>query len=71
VNLKPESFNMLAGWQNRLAGECYVVLLTAIIDEFGIGKADAKIKNKLKLARRLPFTDGPEPTRALKMELLG
>jgi hypothetical protein len=62
---------MLAAKQNKLAGECYIVLLTAIIDEFGIEKADAKIKNKLKLAKMLPFTDSPEQGKALELELLG
>lgn len=71
VNLQAETFNMLAASQNKLAGECYIVLLTAIIDEFGIEKADAKVKNKLKLAKMLPFTDGPDETRALELELLG
>jgi hypothetical protein len=71
VNLKAETFNMLAASQNKLAGECYMVLLTAIIDEFGIAKADAKIGNKLKLAKMLPFTDGPEQGKALERELLG
>jgi len=47
------------------------VLLTAIIDEFGIAKADSKIGNKLKLAKMLPFTDGPEQGKALERELLG
>jgi len=71
VNLRAESFNMVAGKQNKLAGECYIVLLTAIIDEFGIAKADVKVKNKLKLAKMLPFTDGSEQARALELELLG
>ena len=71
VNLKAESFNMLAAKQNKLAGECYIVLLTAIIDEFGIAEADARIKNKLKLAKMLPFTDGPDQATALERELLG
>jgi hypothetical protein len=70
VNLKGETFNMLAASQNKLAGECYIALLTAIIDEFGIAKADPKIKNKLKLAKMLPFTDGPEQGGALQRELL-
>jgi len=70
VNLKAESFNMLAAKQNKLAGECYIVLLTAIIDEFGIAKADAKVKNRLKLAKMLPFSDGPDGARALELELL-
>jgi hypothetical protein len=70
VNLKAESFNMLAAKQNKLAGECYIVLLTAIINEFSIEKADSKVKNKLKLAKMLPFTDGSEQARALELELL-
>jgi hypothetical protein len=70
VNLKAETFNMLAANQNKLAGECYFAVLSAIIDEFGIEKADAKIKNKLKLAKMLPFTDGPNEAKALELELL-
>lgn len=50
---------MLAGKQNKLAGECFIVVLTAIIDEFGIAKADAKKKNKMKLAKMYPFIDNP------------
>jgi len=71
VNLQAKTFDMLAAKQNKLAAECYIVLLTAIIDEFGIEKADAKIKNKLKLANMLPFTDGPDEAQALELELLG
>jgi hypothetical protein len=70
VNLEASTFNMLAAKQNKLAAECYAVLLTAIVDEFGIGKADSKINNKMKLARMLPFTDGPEQGEALARELL-
>ena len=70
VNLKAETFNMLAANQNKLAGECYIVVLTAVIDEFGIEKGDSKVKNKLKLAKMLPFTDGPEQADELQMELL-
>jgi hypothetical protein len=70
VNLKAESFNMLAGKQNKLAGECFIVVLTAIIDEFGIAKADAKKKNKLKLAKMYPFTDNPEERAMVERELL-
>jgi hypothetical protein len=70
VNLQAESFDMLAAKQNKLAGECYIVLLTSIIDEFGIEKADPKIKKKIELAKMLPFTDGPEQARALELELL-
>jgi hypothetical protein len=71
VNLKAETFNMLGASQNKLAGECYIILLIAVIDEFGISRADPKVKNKLKLAKMLPFTDTPEEGKALERELLG
>ena len=71
VNLKAESFNLLASKQNKLAGECFIVLLTAIIDEFGLDKADAKKKNKLKLAKMYPFIDSPEDRAKVERELLG
>lgn len=70
VNLKAETFNMLAAKQNKLAGECYIVLLMVVIDEFGIAKVDVKVKNKLKLAKMLPFTDSTDAARALESELL-
>ncbi len=70
-NLEAETLNMLAAQQNKLAGECYIVLLTAIIDEFRIENANEKVKNKLKLAKMLPFTDGPDQAKALELELLG
>jgi uncharacterized protein DUF5677 len=71
VNLRAESFNMLAGKPNKLAGECYIVLLTAIIDEFGISKADVKKENKLRLAKMYPFIDSPADRAQVERELLG
>jgi hypothetical protein len=71
VNLKADTFNMLGANQNKLAGECYIIVLTAIIDEFGLSKVNPKVKNKLKLAKMLPFTDTPEEGRAIERELLG
>ena len=71
VNLPARTFNQEAGKQNKLAGECYSVLLTAVIEEFGIEKSDAKIKNKLKRARLLPFTDSPDEAAAVEAALLG
>ena len=71
LDLKAETFNLLAAKHNYFAGECYIVLLTAIIDEFGIEKADAEIKNKLDRAKRLPFTDSPANEAVRKQEFLG
>ncbi len=70
-NLKTETFLMLAGCQFALAGRCYALLLTAIIDEFHLTKADALIKSRLKYANMLPFTDTDEQQGALRRELLG
>jgi hypothetical protein len=70
-NLKSETFLMLAGCQFALAGRCYAILLTAIIDEFHLAKADARIKGHMKYANIVPFTDTVEQEDALKRELLG
>ena len=70
-NIKSETFLLLAGCQFALAGRCYALLLTSIIDEFHLTKADVLIKNRLKYANMLPFTDTDEQQDALKRELLG
>jgi hypothetical protein len=66
VDLEARTFNQLAGNQNRLAGESYVIILTAVIDEFGLEKANPRIKTQLKLAKIMPFTTTPEETLELK-----
>jgi hypothetical protein len=70
VNLPARTFNLEAGKQNKLAGECFSILLTAVIEEFGIERSDAKIKNKLKRARLLPFTDSADEAAAVEAALL-
>lgn len=70
-NLPASTFNLMAGKHNKLAGDCFIGVLMAVIDEFGLEKADAKIKKKLTLAKMLPFTDGPQQAEALQQDLLG
>jgi hypothetical protein len=70
-DLQSDTFLMLAGCQFALAARCYALLLTSIIDEFRLSKADAKIKSRLKYANMLPFTDTDEQAHALESELLG
>jgi len=53
-----------------LGHHAFIVLLTAVVDEFGIDKANEKIKKKLTLANMLPFTDGAAQAEALERELL-
>ena len=60
VNLQPRTLNQLAGYQNKLAGENYVSVLTLVIDEFGLEKANTKIKTQLKMAKIMPFSTTPE-----------
>jgi hypothetical protein len=71
LNMKTESLNMLAGVHNRLAGNCYVILLIEVIKEFELVKIDPLINSKLDLAEKLPFTTGPDMAAALEQELLG
>jgi len=70
-NLKSETFLLLAGCQFALAAKCYAILLTAIIDEFHLSKADARIKGHLKFAHLVPLTDTDEQEDALRRELMG
>jgi hypothetical protein len=60
----------LAASRFELAGKFYTVVLTAVIDEFGLTKVDGKIKDKLKLAQMLPFTDTDDEVKALETALL-
>jgi hypothetical protein len=69
ANLPASTFNLMAATHNKLAGDCFIVVLTAVIDEFGFEKADPKITKKLTLAKMLPFTDGPRQAEALQQQL--
>lgn len=71
VNLQKESFRALTGVAFTVVLQSYMILLTAIIDEFKISSANEKIKDKLVLAKMLPFTNGPSEELALTRALLG
>ena len=49
--------------------QSHMILLTAVIDEFKISSADAKVKDKMTLAKMLPFTNGPTEELALTRAL--
>jgi Family of unknown function (DUF5677) len=70
-NLKAFSFELLAASHFQLAGEFYMILLTAIIDEYELLKVDDKIKSRMKLAQQLPFTDTDDQSKALQRALVG
>ncbi len=71
LDLKPSSYELLTGTLFQLAGECYMVLLTAVIKQFKLTTADEKIESKMKYAQMMPFTDTDEQLQALEKELLG
>jgi hypothetical protein len=65
ANLKAETFTGLAGSAFMSSVSSYEAILTSMIKEFQIGKADEKIMKKLRLANLLPFTDGEDEARQI------
>jgi hypothetical protein len=70
-DLKKETYPLLAGVYFQLAGMCYMALLTSVIEKFKLSIADEKVKNKMRYAQMMPFTDTDEQLQALERELLG
>jgi hypothetical protein len=70
-DLKKESYALLAGVYFELAAMCYRTTLSTMIEEFKLHVADDKIKNKMRYAQMMPFTDTDEQLQALERELLG
>ena len=52
-----EGFANLCGMAYTIASECYALILESIVDEFGLQKADEKLKTKIQFARMLPYAD--------------
>ena len=69
-DLKAETYPLLQGTSFELAARCYTIVLTAVIDEFGLLKADPGIKRHLDYARKVPWTDTDEQVAALQKALL-
>ena len=70
VNLKAESFTHMAGVAIGSCIRSYETILSAVVDEFQIGKADDKIKNKLMVSKLLPWEDDPVKARQLYLEAI-
>jgi len=69
-DLKAETYPLLQGVSFELAARCYTILLTTIIDEFDLLKADPGLKRHLDYARKVPFTDTNEQVDELQKALL-
>lgn len=65
ANLKAETFAHMAGVGIGSCIKSYETILSAIIDEFKIDKADDKIKGKLEVSKLLPWADNDMHARAL------
>jgi len=60
VNLKAETFTNMCGSAFILAADSYGEILLAMIQEFKIEKATTNIKQRMKVARALPFAETQE-----------
>jgi hypothetical protein len=69
ANVQGETLSHLCGVAFQLVVQCYVLILEAIINEFKIYKADDKLKDKITLAKMLPFTESQEPIDAIRGSL--
>jgi hypothetical protein len=70
ANFKTETFTGLAGAAFSSSVTAYEAILTSLIKEFQIGKADEKILTKLRLAKLAPFTDSEDEAREMMREAL-
>ena len=57
ANLQASTFALMAGICYTIVLESYAQILEALINEYKIYNADDRLKKKLDLARKLPFTD--------------
>lgn len=69
VNMKAETFTIMCGQSFMLAADSYREILSAMIEEFKIQKANTMIQGKLTAAKMLPFTDSPEQAQKLLDDL--
>jgi hypothetical protein len=71
VNISKEGFQALAGVTFNVIIKSHIAILAELIREYKLSSANEKIKEKMDLARTLPFTSSPEEAKALAYALLG
>lgn len=69
ANLPKESFELIAGIAFTIAVKSYMILMTAIIDEFKLSKADSMIKSRMQYAQMVSWTDNEEQAAQLRKQL--
>jgi len=70
-NVSREGFQALAGVTFNVIIKSYIEILSELIREYKLFRATEQIREKMDLARTLPFTSTPEEAKALSKELLG
>lgn len=70
ANLQASTFALLVGICYTIVLESYAQILEALINEYMIYNADDRLKKKLDLARKLPFTDSQNEAEALARAIL-
>ncbi len=63
VNVPKEGFQALAGVTFNVVIKCYMAILNELIREYKLERATELIREKMDLARTLPFTSGPEEAK--------
>jgi len=71
VNLQKETFRAIAGVAFNIIIKSYIAIMAFVIEEYKISKANEKIREKMDLARTLPFTSSQQEADALTRALLG
>jgi hypothetical protein len=71
ANLQAQTFTYMAGTGMASCIQSYERILTAVIDEFRIGKTDERIKDKLAVSKLLPWADDPAQAQQLYNEAIG
>jgi hypothetical protein len=71
VNMSKEGFQALAGVTFNVVIKSYMAILTELIRAYKLYSANEKIREKMDLARTLPFTSSAEEANALAHALLG
>jgi hypothetical protein len=69
ANVQGETLSQLCGVAFQIIVKCYGLILESVINEFKIYHADDKLKDKITLARMLPFTNTPGEAEALARAL--
>jgi hypothetical protein len=71
TNVDADAFIAICGNALGIAAGAYEEVLDAVINEFKIDKGVEQIRDKLRLAKMLPFTANPQQAQMLQRELLG